>query len=34
VIKQRQLGLMQEAIHTKETSSFVIEVGGDEESHR
>jgi hypothetical protein len=31
VIKQRQLGLMQEAVHTKETSSFVIEVGGDEE---
>src|SRR6185503_2862218 len=34
VIKQRQLGLMHEAVHTKETSSFVIEVGGDEESHR
>jgi hypothetical protein len=34
VIKQRQLGLMHEAVHTKESSSFVIEVGGDEESHR
>ena len=34
VIKQRQLGLMQEAVHTAESSSFVIEVGGDEESHR
>ena len=32
VIKQRQLGLMQEAVHTKESSSFVIEVGGDDES--
>ena len=30
VIKQRQLGLMHEAIHTKESSSFVIEVGGDD----
>ena len=30
VIKQRQLGLMHEAVHTKDTSSFVIEVGGDE----
>ena len=34
VIKQRQLGLMHEAVHTAETSKFVIEVGGDEESHR
>jgi hypothetical protein len=34
VIKQRQLGLMHEAGHTKDSSSFVIEVGGDEESHR
>jgi hypothetical protein len=31
VIKQRQLGLMHEAVHTKESSSFVIEVGGDDE---
>ena len=31
VIKQRQLGLLQEAVHTKDTSSFVIEVGGDDE---
>jgi hypothetical protein len=30
VIKQRQLGLLHEAVHTKETSSFVIEVGGDD----
>ena len=29
VIKQRQLGLLQEVVHTKESSSFVIEVGGD-----
>lgn len=34
VIKQRQLGLMQEAVHTADTSKFVIEVGGDEESQR
>ena len=31
VIKQRQLGLLQEAVHTKDSASFVIEVGGDEE---
>ena len=31
VIKQRQLGLMHEAVHTAESSKFVIEVGGDEE---
>ena len=31
VIKQRQLGLLHEAVHTKDTSSFVIEVGGDDE---
>ena len=31
VIKERQLGLMQEAVHTAESSSFVIEVGGDDE---
>ena len=31
VIKQRQLGLLHDAVHTKESSSFVIEVGGDEE---
>ena len=30
VIKQRQLGLLHDAVHTKDTSSFVIEVGGDE----
>jgi hypothetical protein len=30
-IRERQLGLLQNAVHTKETSSFVIEVGGDEE---
>ena len=30
VIKERQLGLLHEAVHTKETSSFVIEVGGDD----
>ena len=30
VIKERQLGLMQEAVHTADSSSFVIEVGGDE----
>ena len=36
VIKERQLGLLHEAVHTKDTSSFVIEVGGDDEelSHR
>ena len=32
VIKARQLGLMQEAVHTADSSSFVIEVGGDEQS--
>ncbi|HKY45682.1 MAG TPA: gas vesicle protein GvpG [Pyrinomonadaceae bacterium] len=32
VIKQRQLGLLHDAVHTKESSSFVIEVGGDEET--
>ena len=31
VIKQRQLGLLQEAVNTKDSSSFVIEVGGDDE---
>ena len=31
VIKERQLGLLHEAVHTKDTSSFVIEVGGDDE---
>jgi hypothetical protein len=32
VIKMRQLDLMHEATaHTAESSSFVIEVGGDEE---
>ena len=31
VIRERQLGLLQEAVHTKESSSFVIEVGGDDE---
>jgi hypothetical protein len=31
VIKQRQLGLLHDAVHTKESSSFVIEVGGDDE---
>ncbi len=31
VIRQRQLGLMQEAVHTKDSSSFVIEVGGDDQ---
>jgi len=30
VIKERQLGLMQQAVHTADSSSFVIEVGGDE----
>ena len=29
-LKMRQLGLMHEAIHTADSSSFVIEVGGDE----
>ena len=29
-IRQRQLDLMHEVVHTKDTSSFVIEVGGDE----
>ena len=32
VIRQRQLDLMHEVVHTKDTSSFVIEVGGDEHS--
>ena len=31
VIRARQLGLLQEAIHTKDSSSFVIEVGGDDQ---
>jgi hypothetical protein len=31
VVKARQLGLLQEAVHTKESSSFVIDVGGDDE---
>lgn len=31
VLKERQLGLLQEAVHTKDSSSFVIEVGGDDE---
>lgn len=30
-IKGRQLGLMHEAVHTADSSSFVIEVGGDEQ---
>src|SRR5918994_7516711 len=30
VIKARQLGLLHDAVHTKESSSFVIEVGGDD----
>jgi gas vesicle protein GvpG len=30
VIRQRQLDLMHEVVHTKDSSSFVIEVGGDE----
>ena len=34
VIKARQLGLLHEAVHTKESSSFVIEVGGDDEETR
>lgn len=29
-IRQRQLDLMHEVVHTKDSSSFVIEVGGDE----
>jgi hypothetical protein len=29
-IKMRQLDLMHEVVHTKDSSSFVIEVGGDE----
>ena len=32
VLKARQLGLMQEAVHTKDSASFVIEVGGDDQS--
>lgn len=31
VIKERQLGLLHQA-HTAESSSFVIEMGGDEDS--
>lgn len=31
VLKARQLGLMQEAVHTKDSASFVIEVGGDDQ---
>jgi Gas vesicle protein G len=31
VLKARQLGLLQEAVHTKDSSSFVIEVGGDDQ---
>jgi hypothetical protein len=31
-IKMRQLDLMHEVVHTKDSSSFVIEVGGDEHS--
>jgi Gas vesicle protein G len=31
VLKARQLGLLHEAVHTKDSSSFVIEVGGDDE---
>ena len=30
-IKARQLGLMHEAIHTADSSSLVIEMGGDDE---
>jgi len=30
-IKQRQLGLMHEAVHTADSSSFVIEIGGDDQ---
>lgn len=30
-IKQRQLGLMHEAIHTADSSSLVIEMGGDDQ---
>lgn len=30
-LKRRQLDLMDQAVHTAETSSFVIEVGGDEQ---
>jgi len=29
-IKLRQLDLMHEVVHTKDSSSFVIEMGGDE----
>lgn len=29
-IRQRQLDLMHEVVHTADSSSFVIEVGGDE----
>src|SRR5215212_1828913 len=29
-IKMRQLDLMHQAVHTADSSSFVIEVGGDE----
>ena len=31
MIKMRQLDLMHEVVHTKDSSSFVIEVGGDDE---
>ena len=30
-IKARQLGIMHEAVHTADSSSFVIEVGGDDQ---
>ena len=30
-IKTRQLGLMHEVVHSKDTSSLVIEVGGDDQ---
>ena len=30
-IKTRQLGLMHEAVHTADSSSLVIEMGGDDE---
>lgn len=33
-IRQRQLDLMHEVVHTAESSSFVIEVGGDEVGER
>ena len=31
VIRARQLDLMTEAVHTADSSSFVIEMGGDEQ---